>query len=730
MKCKLFVFFVVLTLVLALCACNGSRPEQTDGESTASGVATEGQTVDSQSESSQQTAVTSGETESAQSETQTRETDTATDACEHSWSFAEADGGHIKKCTNCGEQTREAHVFEMQERGQSHICLCGAAQDCGGSLTFIKTSAGHRQKACDVCGIDGELKAHEWDYTAKKRTCTACKFAETCSKNHYGYDAESHWINSSCEICRVNSTGKSAHEVGFIVDESTHSIAYKYGCAECGMMLSRRYMSRSLNFYALAGSTLKIDGVGATSIAAENDLLYERITLSGERATVRFGGDGTNSFEPTDALSGGTGRYLVLQFRAHNVTDVSLLLNCDATDCAGEFAVENAGASRNGGAIAEDEWLIYVIDLEQLDAPFYPAESKDAQKIAVGLSFTGESDAYIDVAAVAVCDSWGEVAGVAGKAAFLTAWRGESSLKKVNCEDGSAFVNTKGEDADRVLFSKTGEKMYIYLRSPYTEKYTRYEFRREVVASTNYDSWKIMDISICDSSLGVLYTTVVGACELEGAIKDPAAADFIGGWHGDEYLVKLTVLIDGAELDMSLDYPLTACESIQAVVESYLNRCETTQKAFERTRINTWTEQGLEIHNRFVAVESFNIHRAATSMLAIAFKDGIITEHKSTNMTEWTEIPDYKSQNGVNIQHNSTGVTKAELRGKIYVSVEMTKHELNGVQTSPFGSFSYDHFGSDSARRIKIYIEPFYNVTMAAGDVLEIVSFQQVFALE
>ena len=80
--------------------------------------------------------------------------------------------------------------------------------------------------------------------------------------------------------------------------------------------------------------------------------------------------------------------------------------------------------------------------------------------------------------------------------------------------------------------------------------------------------------------------------ECEGALQEryadnSLAADFISGYHGDEKLKKITVLVDGVEIDMSKDYDLTACESVQTIVESIVYSCNTTNQVFDRVRTNT-----------------------------------------------------------------------------------------------------------------------------------------------
>ena len=95
----------------------------------------------------------------------------------------------------------------------------------------------------------------------------------------------------------------------------------------------------------------------------------------------------------------------------------------------------------------------------------------------------------------------------------------------------------KGDNimSNKILYAKVGERMYIYMRSPYTDKYTRYEFVRIVNPYTNYDCWRIFTIAICDTEFNQLYSNQPGETECEGALRErladgKVASDFIGGY--------------------------------------------------------------------------------------------------------------------------------------------------------------------------------------------------------
>ena len=181
---------------------------------------------------------------------------------------------------------------------------------------------------------------------------------------------------------------------------------------------------------------------------------------------------------------------------------------------------------------------------------------------------------------------------------------------------------------------------------------------------------------------------------------------------------------------MSKDYDLTACESVQAIIESELFSCDTTNKVFDRVRTNTWTKDGLEIKNKYTATAKVTINRPETSMLAISLDygeyKGLITEHWDNVHNEWIEIGEFNVSEG---RYSASGMTDAKMRGLLNVSVSAYDCTFNGKALTPTGHFSYNYF-SDNNMRVKIYIAPFSNRTFAVGDVFESTSFQSVFAAE
>lgn len=289
------------------------------------------------------------------------------------------------------------------------------------------------------------------------------------------------------------------------------------------------------------------------------------------------------------------------------------------------------------------------------------------------------------------------------------------------------------ENGKKLLYTKTGETMYIYIPSPHTDKYTRYDFVHHKNPYIQYDCWRILTIYICDSKLDPLYSNSPGECECEGALRErladgKVASDFIGGYHGDEALINVEILVDGKPLDLSCDHPLAECECVKAMVKSYLFRVDSDEKVFFRTKTDTFTDKGVEIKNRFETLAKISIERSATSLLGIVLCDGeykgLIREHWDNISNQWIEIEEFDTHKN---KCNATGFVEARMRGLLDVHLNTYDCTINGVPTVPYGHFSYQAY---RPKRVKIYVDPFTNRTLEVGDVYESTSFQAMFAAE
>ena len=179
---------------------------------------------------------------------------------------------------------------------------------------------------------------------------------------------------------------------------------------------------------------------------------------------------------------------------------------------------------------------------------------------------------------------------------------------------------------------------------------------------------------------------------------------------------------------MSNDYSLTECKDVQATVKSVLFRVDSNEKVFDRTRVDTWTENGVEIKNRYDTLATISIERASISLLGVCINEsgyeGIIKEHWDNVSGQWMEICEFNAHTN---RCNAEGFVEAKMKGLLDVYLNTYDYRINVEDTVPYGHFSYQAY---SPKRVKIYVDPFRNRTLETGDVFECTSLQAMFPTE
>lgn len=555
------------------------------------------------------------------------------------------------------------------------------------------------------------------------------------------------------ELKEVGSNGACPNDECKYVLDTTDGV--KYVCSVCSSAIEVE-VDPSINFYSAPGQTMNNWSTGYSGnsnpdwehdIRFEDGNFYEHIVL-GKGASFKFD-NGTSDlckrFPAKSVISGGSGRYLVIKMRTHNIDSqesIRIMMNSD-TSAKGSDKTLNSDTYNTilrTADFKDGEWQVYVVDLKELGHQYYTAEDENVQKIAVGFYFPGLTDAdeaSMDVQYVAICDDWSEIDKIVEeKIVMLSGWANNDPWKSVSSADGGLPVFTEGEDADKVIYEKQGDVLYVYIRSPYAESYTRYKFAYRKDVSSSYEGWMIHSVAICDTDLDVLYyASRELATDMEGAIQTymsdgtTIAKDFVGGGHGDETYRTLTITIDGVALDTSKDYTLAACESVVAVVESDVFRCETTEKIFDRTKTISWNESGMEIKNSYKVLTDVRVERPAVGMLVVyrddsGYKD-IVTKHWDNISNKWIDVvwPDKPSAN-----HSQQGMTYAELDGEhIKASLRIKDFGVNGVPTANKGWFNYDSW-YEGNQRVKIYLDIFLRKELKEGDVMHCTAVHTTFA--
>ena len=168
---------------------------------------------------------------------------------------------------------------------------------------------------------------------------------------------------------------------------------------------------------------------------------------------------------------------------------------------------------------------------------------------------------------------------------------------------------------------KVGNDIDIYYPCKFSEHFIHYHFCRVDRDSENMHQWRMYSVRLASpekKELIKLYDQI----EWEGAILEKGAKDFIGGYHGDERGVSLSILADTCLMDPQEDFDIT-CRYLRLSTVSYLDRCDTPGDAvFLRFKDLTFDQNGYTIHNRFELLQDFNIERFESIMMSFPLKIG------------------------------------------------------------------------------------------------------------
>lgn len=525
-----------------------NAPENTEGETCAPEITESVVDVPEITEGETDTDDTdSGESEeSATTETETSQTDT--EECTHAWSeYVENAEGHSRYCTECSETDSGEHVasedlkgdgeghwnpciycgaklgqeehseilhnvdgkkhslvcevcetvlytenhdFKCTELRVSHECDCGAVESCPATDTEYKINDTYHWKiSCDVCGIEDERAEHNWIYVPKTRYCKDCQYTQECNDDHMGYDKEFHWIEESCEICRISPDGEQyAHggkSVKIIRGEKYDT--YALTCDSCSYCYESRSVPSGVNYFASPVhlynnwncDTSNNGSPGPIgTLMHDEDETYARIKLYGgasfEFANMSF----VKGFVADEEIRGGSGRLAVIKLRAHEVGFISLALNSNTSSDANvnfDPGKEPYRNDRKAANIPHDEWITYVIDLEKLGCEQYTANDASVTAISFGMFFNGhvtDGSAYIDIEFAAICDSWQEVEGLVGEGrkVFYTSWTSTAD-DQVRMSSGTYLASCAGECkpqlkivGDRYIYSCSSCNSHIETR--------------------------------------------------------------------------------------------------------------------------------------------------------------------------------------------------------------------------------------------------------------------------
>lgn len=287
-------------------------------------------------------------------------------------------------------------------------------------------------------------------------------------------------------------------------------------------------------------------------------------------------------------------------------------------------------------------------------------------------------------------------------------------------------------DTPSITVVKVGTTLDIYVPCQKSDRYIQYHYTKVDDDTINMHQWRVLKTYAVDAEFTTVYD-FDGQTEWEGAILEQGAADFIGGYHGDENNISLSVMIDGVEIDINgADFTKYAKREVRIVNKSTLNRCNTpNDNVFTRYKVSTWTMDNYTVENRYIALQSFTIDEAKVCLMSMRYTNSstvgagaeIISRGRYDYDYLTTDLTTAFSGTGCGIPR--TDVKKMELWG------------LNsGVYVRAQADYDYSKYPNRSQyvadfrsqNRAKIYYDLTGNYTMAAGEELVCKSIYTVMA--
>ena len=158
-------------------------------------------------------------------------------------------------------------------------------------------------------------------------------------------------------------------------------------------------------------------------------------------------------------------------------------------------------------------------------------------------------------------------------------------------------------------FVKKGESCIITMNK------SKYTFKRVVDSDINVDTWRLYEGKLIDSN-GTEYVMWFNS-DGEGAIRLKDEDDFVCGFHGDEIMKNINIVIDGTVINMSEDYNLTF-DDLTIIVESDVYHCNTSVnigvKAFNRVKTLNFNSDKVTVSNRFICLKNVTVLSAALNL--------------------------------------------------------------------------------------------------------------------
>lgn len=246
-----------------------------------------------------------------------------------------------------------------------------------------------------------------------------------------------------------------------------------------------------------------------------------------------------------------------------------------------------------------------------------------------------------------------------------------------------------------------------------------YSLQRITNTAINVDTWRLYAGSLYapNGSLFNMWTN----SDAEGVVKLVGEDDYICGFHGDELMTSVHVLIDGVELDLSSDYTDIDFRTLSVYVESDIYHCNTSAqagvKAFKRNKQLIFEGDTVTVCNRFEAVDNVNVQQAALAFFQ-CYRDDASNNKILDSYSVNSDFKFYDISDTSIYPSNSKYLTKA-IFNTVYGNIVIKDNKIDPRYEQYY--FSDVSIGTlITQNRLKIYFNTIRNtpsgVNMAIGD--------------
>ena len=246
-----------------------------------------------------------------------------------------------------------------------------------------------------------------------------------------------------------------------------------------------------------------------------------------------------------------------------------------------------------------------------------------------------------------------------------------------------------------------------------TEK-SKYIFKRVTDNSINVDAWRLYQGMLTDATGDY---TMWNNSDAEGAIQIVGEEDFVCGYHGDEKVDTINIIIDGEPISMANDYDIEF-DVMTILSTSRVYHCNTSAsagtQAFARNKTIKIEKDKVTISNRFKCLEDLAINRASIALFQcnkVSNGKTLINKFSNNNDLILYDVPTTADGAMPSASKDMTEVTFYSDFGEITVKLNKgNEHEKYMGHIQNF----------NNQGRLKVYLDYIKGATnVKTGDILQ-----------